>query len=153
MYLDYCQDRMHNVISYITFENQISISYFHFDQEILPNNVYFDKINMINISTENFFVESCLQKSPVFFDSNIISDKQIKFLHQVTFHNCYFPSQIQTYGEAIIISTTTIDTHIIRINTKICNIFPNITCEHKSKMQYPPIAILTFFNFFIIFVS
>ena len=132
-FIDKCESATHDVISFLQFENQQSKNYFQFDQGMTPYSIYFDKINMINISTNLFFSDSCLERSPEFFTSNIITEKSLSFIKTIIFHDCFFSFETVTNGKETIFSSQNAPNLIYIKKPELC-IQKRETCiirEHK----------------------
>ena len=99
--IDYAQKEENDTASYINFMcNTLQNGYFVFDQQKMPNNIYYDNWNFINNSIPIFYGKGCLDKKQAFFNSNFIfNDEYIPtFSFLVNFHSCYFSHDISEYS-------------------------------------------------------
>ena len=149
-FIDYCTPQEHDFISYITFANQMSLTYFQFDMLSVPNSIFYDKINLINITSTYFTSSDCRDVTPEFFQSNLIFDNEPEFCHQIFFHDCYFSKQIASNNN-VIVSRTTLETNYINVNTKSCQLITIISCPEKYKNSYNMLSFyIQFFQVIII---
>ena len=119
-YLDFCEVEKFGVFSFINFADIIENAYFRFDQEILPENVYYDHINMKNISATEFYGVRCLERKASFYYCNIITEHQkINSNIPVKFINCY--SMAQFIGKSEVMSPVS-EINQIMIQSQICSL-------------------------------
>ena len=117
-FVDYCENEKLGVISYINFIDLIIESYYKFDRDILTESLYFDHINMKNISAIDFFRSGTLDKNPFYF-CNIIAEHEINCNTKATFINCFISPSLK--GNINIFDSQH-EEIVVKIITRTCKI-------------------------------
>jgi len=85
-------------------DNNLVMSYFIHDQNLMPLHLYYDKINFIRNAATNFLFANSYEKYDEFFDTNFIQTTRPVFNKQVTFHNSYFSFSMDVKQSATLLN-------------------------------------------------
>ena len=113
--VDYMVPEKHNQFAFVNAaNNNLGSSYFMHDQEKMPINVYFDKINFINNVATYFFGINYYKKYDHFYETNFVETTQVPIFNEpVSFYNCYFCFSLSNKQSATIISNIDFPVNII----------------------------------------